>query len=239
MNNLSDLLIIGDSVALGAAEVRGNDIVEYIQPTCVDLLKAALPHLTVRIDAQVRRNSVSVRDEIDALIEKHHPAHTLLLIGGSDADMDWKRFIVSDGKVARNRVPVERYEKNMRHICERLIAAGATPILTDVHNHNFAICGPYVAALTGKDIPAMIINGGGQSESDRHLMQYREAVTKISNDLGLQLIAFGHAMDQYPPEQMVSHDGTHPSAAGHRVIGAMFITALGQSARAGLAELSA
>jgi lysophospholipase L1-like esterase len=239
MNNLSDfLLIVGDSITLGAAEVRGDSIVQYVQPTCIDLLKSALPALDVRIDAAVRRNSVTVREEIEQIIARHQPRRVLLMIGGSDADMDWKRFILSDGKIARSRVPVERYEKNLRFICERLLSAGAAPILTDMHNHDLTICGPYVSKLAGKDIVSMIARGGGQAESDKHLVMYRQAVAAVAAEFNLELIRFGQALDSHPSDSVVSHDGTHLSAAGHRVVAAAMIAALSQPAGQA-AELSA
>jgi lysophospholipase L1-like esterase len=231
------LLIIGDSIPLGAAEVRGSYIVEYVQPTCVDLLKAAMPSLDVRIDAEVYRNSVSVKQELEAIVARHQPRRVLLMIGGSDADMDWKRFVISDGKIARSRVAAEKYEANLRLICARLMEIGASIILTDCPNHCFALKGPYVAKLTGKDIPALLEAGGGQAESDKHLVPYRARVAAVAKDLNLQLIRFGEALDAEPAEVVLCADGTHPSAAGHRVIAACLIAALSQPVAA--VELSA
>jgi lysophospholipase L1-like esterase len=245
MNNLSkpidtpSLLIIGDSITLGAAEVRGSEIVDYVQPTCIDLLKSAFPQVDIRIDAAVRRNSVSVKDEIDSIIARHAPHRVMLMIGGSDCDMDWKRFILSEGQIARSRVPVDRYEKNMRLICQKLLAAGATPILTDLPNHHLAICGPYVSALCGKDITPLITRGGGQAESDKHLVHYRQCIAGLSRELNLDLIRYGEALDNYPAAEVLSRDGTHPSAAGHRVIAAAMIAAMSQPACAAAAEMTA
>jgi len=231
------LLIIGDSIPLGAAEVHGSEIVEYVQPTCVDLLKAAMPTLDIRIDAEVYRNSVSVRQELEQIIARHQPRRVLLMIGGSDADMDWKRFVLSDGKIARSRVAVEKYESNLRLICGRLMETGAAVILTDMPNHCFALKGPYVAKLTGKDIPALLELSGGQAESDKHLIHYRNAVSAVARDLQLQLIRFGEALDSRPADEVLCADGTHPSAAGHRVIAGCLIAALGQPMAA--AEMTA
>lgn len=228
LNLHQSLLVIGDSIALGAAEVRGSQVLEYVQPTCIDLLKAAMPSLEVTVDGEVSRTSASVRVEIDKLIERHQPKRALLMVGGSDADLDWRRFVVTNGEVARSRVPVEKYESNLRLICDKLIAAGATPILMDMPNHHFVLRGPYVSKLAGKDIMPMLERGGGQAESDRHLVLYRAAVSRVANDLGLQLVKFGKALEAYPAEAMLTHDGTHPSAAAHRVIAATIIAVLTQ-----------
>lgn len=232
MSNSSDsssqqqLLIIGDSIPLGAADVRGSQVTEFVTPNCVDLLRAALPTLNVTVDAAVRRNSATVKQEIDQIIARHAPQRTILWIGGSDADMDWRRFVLTDGKTARSVVPVEKYENNLRFICERLLASGSTPILTDMPNHHFALRGPYVSKLAGKDIMPLLELGGGQAESDKHLVRYRAAVAAIASDLNLDLIRYGEALDAQPAEEVLAADGTHPNAAGHRIIAQVLINSL-------------
>jgi lysophospholipase L1-like esterase len=242
MSNWSELLILGDSIALGAAEVRGSDVLEYVSPSCVDLLKSALPRLTVRVDALVSRNSATVRQEIEQIIARHAPLKgigILLIIGGSDADMDWKRFVLSDGAIARSRVPVERYEANLRLICSRLMQAGATPILTDVPNHHFVLRGPYISRLAGKDIVPLLESGGGQAESDRHLQMYRAAAARIAGDLKLELISYGPLLDAHSPLEVTCQDGAHPNAAGHRIIASALIAGLTGRLAADAVELSA
>jgi lysophospholipase L1-like esterase len=242
MNNWSELLIIGDSIALGASEIRGADVVEFVNPSCVDLLKSALPDLNIRVDAQVSRNSATMKQEIDKILARHSPLKNiavLLLIGGSDADMDWKRFVLSDGAIARSRVPVERYEANMRLICAKLLEAGAIPILTDMPNHNFALRGPYVSKQAGKDICALIERGGGHAESDKHLVQYRAAAARIAADLNVELITYGPQLDAYPAAEVTALDGVHPNTAGHRVIASALIAALSRRRPAAAVELIA
>jgi glutamate/tyrosine decarboxylase-like PLP-dependent enzyme len=94
-----------------------------------------------------------------------------------------------------------------------------------------------VGKLSGKDVPAMILNGGGQAESDRHMVPYRMAVAAIARELDLQLIRYGEALDGHPSAEMVSVDGTHPSKAAHGVIAEVMIGALSRVGAA--AELSA
>jgi len=229
MASSSKLLIIGDSIALGAAEVRGGEMVERIQPNFIELLQAAMPDLSIRVDAGIMRTTASVRPVIDKIIARHAPLHdlrVLLLIGGSDADMDWKRFILSDGAIARSRVPVERYDDNLRFIVGRLLEAGALPILTDIPNRHLSLCGPYMSALAGKDVVSLLDRSGGQAESDTHLRRYRAAVAQIADDFGLALVRLGEALDKHLPADVVCADGTHPNAAGHRIIAQEMIAAL-------------
>src|SRR5205814_10221188 len=120
------LLILGDSISLGVAEVRGNDIVARVEHCYVDLLMHALPKVQIIIDADVHRTTSAAREAVDGLLAAHKPQAVLVMLGGNDADMDWRRFVLSDGKTARSRVPVETYEKNLRLIASKTLAAGAT-----------------------------------------------------------------------------------------------------------------
>jgi hypothetical protein len=229
MASWSELLIIGDSIALGAAEVRGGEVTEYVRPNFIEIVQSALPHLAIRVDAAVMRTTATVKPEINQLIQRHQPlreVRVLLLIGGSDADMDWKRFILSDGAIARSRIPLARYDANLRFIVEQLLEAGAVPILTDMPNHHFALRGPYISAMAGKDITPLLERGGGQAESDKHLVQYRAAVAAIAADYGLTLIRYGESLDKHPAESVCAADGVHPGAFGHRIIAAEIIATL-------------
>ena len=140
------------------------------------------------------------------------------MLGGNDADMDWRRFVLSDGKIARSRAPVETYEKNLRQIATRILAAGATPVLTDMPNHHFELRGPYVSKIANKDITGMLERGGGQAASDKELVKYRAAVAQVAKDLDIPLARYGDVLDAQPPRDMVGIDGVHPSAAAHKLI---------------------
>src|SRR4051812_15523764 len=107
------LLIIGDSFTLGAADVRGNEIVEHVRESYVDRLRASLPQVDIRIDAEVYRHTSAVRNIVEGLLDLHEPRVVLLTVGSSDADLDWRRFVLSEGQIIRNRVALATYEKNL------------------------------------------------------------------------------------------------------------------------------
>jgi lysophospholipase L1-like esterase len=212
------LLILGDSISLGVAEIRGNDIVARVDHCYIDLLMHALPNVQIVIDADVHRTTSAVREAVDGLLLAHSPQVVLIMLGGNDADLDWRRFVLSDGRVARSRVPVETYEKNLRQIASKILAAGATPVLTDMPNHHFELRGPYVSKIAERDITSMLDRNGGQAASDKELLKYRQAVSKVASELKIPLARYGEILDARPPREMVGTDGVHPSAAAHKLI---------------------
>ncbi len=230
------LIIIGDSISLGAAEVRGNEVVSVICPCYVDLLRQALPNVVIEVDADVNRTTIGVCDNIDRILAKK-PDVALLLIGGNDADMDWRRFVLTEGKMARSRISVERFESNLRAIARRLLDAGARPVLTDMHNHHFEMRGPYISNLVGKDVAGWLAVNGGQAESDRFLERYRAIVADLANAMNIDLIRCGSALDEYDPREALSADGAHPGPLGHRVLFETMLPVLRKSLAAGRADL--
>ena len=212
------LLILGDSISLGVAEVRGNDIVARVEHCYVDLLMHALPKVQIIIDADVHRTTSGVREMVDGLLAAHSPQVVLVMLGGNDADLDWRRFVLSDGQIVRSRVSVETYEKNLRQIVSKILAAGATPVLTDMPNHHFELRGPYVSKIAERDIMAMLDRNGGQAASDKELCKYRQAAGQVTADLDVPLARYGEILDAQSPREMVGVDGVHPSAAAHLLI---------------------
>ena len=226
------ILIISDSITLGVTEIRGNEIVDRVDSTYVDLLRDRMPNAEFIIDADVRRTTVDATNRIDALLAEHHPDVVLLMIGGSDADINWRRFVVSDGRIVSSGVPVMRYAANLRTLVARIHMSGARAILTDIHNHCLAIRGPYLAKMIGKDVTALLERSGGQAESDRRLERYCEAVDKIARETNCEVVAYGREMHRHPPEQVLGVDGMHPNGLAHRLIADMLAPMLVQRTRA-------
>ncbi len=212
------LLILGDSISLGVAEVRGNDIVERVQTPYVEHLRAALPGIEIVVDADTHRTTTAACKVIDTLLATHRPRAVLIMLGGNDGDIDWRRFVLSNGSVIRSRNSVETYEQNLRQLAMKILAAGSTPVLTDMPNHHFELRGPYISRIAERDVTSMLERGGGQAASDTERAKYRHAVEKIASDLSLAIVHYGEALEQHPARTMVGIDGAHPSNAGHRVI---------------------
>src|SRR5207248_867846 len=125
------LLIVGDSISLGAAEIRGNEVLRYVDQTFVEHLARELPGISLHVDADVHRTTSQARELLGALLVAHEPDAVLLMLGPNDADLDWRRFILSEGKIARSRVPVERFSENIRLMVNQIRTTGARPILCD------------------------------------------------------------------------------------------------------------
>lgn len=225
------LLILGDSISLGVAEVRGNDVVDRVQTSYVDVLRGALSEVDIVVDADIHRTTSVACKNIDTLLATHRPNVVLIMLGGNDGDIDWRRFVLSNGTIIRSRNTVAAYEHNLRQLAMKILAAGATPILTDMPNHHFELRGPYISRIAERDVTSMLERGGGQAASDAELVKYRQAAEKICADLSVALIRYGQAMEQHPPREMVGIDGAHPSAAGHRVIAEALLPELQRACR--------
>ncbi len=212
------LLIIGDSISLGISEIRGADVTGKVQRCYVDILREQFPAMHLIVDADIHRTTADAVDLIDPLLKKHHPTAVLVMLGGNDADLLWKRFVISNGQIVRNRIRVDRYAANLTKIAQKIIAAGARPLLADMPSHSLAIRGRYLSQLSGKDVSAMIQAHGGQPVSDRELEVYRIAAAEVATDLGCPFIRYGSALSHFPPESMSGPDGVHPNDRAHEII---------------------
>jgi lysophospholipase L1-like esterase len=232
------LLILGDSISLGVAEVRGNDVVDRVEQSYVDLLRSALPEVEIIVDADTHRTTTAACKIIDQMLATHRPGTVLVMLGGNDGDIDWRRFVLSNGTIIRSKNTVEAYEHNLRQLAMKILAAGATPILTDMPNHHFELRGPYISRIAERDVITMLERGGGQAASNIERAKYREAVTKVANELSVTLVHYGEAMELHPPREMVGIDGAHPSTAGHRVIADALLPDLQRTCRVNLQPIS-
>jgi lysophospholipase L1-like esterase len=212
------LLIIGDSISLGVSELRGKEPAERVEICYVDLLTRSMPHVEIVVDAEVFRTAGAACNNIDNLLATHDPDVVLIMLGGNDTDMDWRRFILSGGKIARSRIPAETYEKNLRSLALKVLDSNAELVLTDFPSHRIGPRGEYISRLTCKDVSAMLEACGFQSISDTEVIEHRSAVARTAADLKIPLVRYGEVLDQYPDRMMAGVDGVHPTAAAHRLI---------------------
>ena len=218
------LLIVGDSISLGVAELRGNEIAGYVNTTYVNILRSRLANMVLQVEADIHRTTTATLKFLPEALRQHTPDCVLLMLGGNDADVEWKRFIISDGRVLRNRIPLADYTRNLQQLAELIRNAGAKPILTDMPNHCLAKRGPYLSALANKDVAAMIAAHGGQPTSDAGLDRYRQAAEEVAARTGSAFIAYGRELNHHPLEAMSGPDGVHPSAEAHAIIGDVIAT---------------
>jgi lysophospholipase L1-like esterase len=220
------LLIVGDSLALGAAEVSGNDVIHFISPAFPDLLRAQFPQLDIVLICGVRHDTNTVRKQLPELLQVHRPAVVFVAVGGSDADLDWRKTILSNGKRSRSRVSVEDYEKNLRAIVASAKSAGVQPILTEGTSSSIAIRGPYLSRLTGLDVVAMTAAGGGQATLDQRVTPYRETVRRLASELEVGFAPCPLALSTEDPHTIFTEDGVHLTAAAHRFLATTYAEAI-------------
>ncbi len=218
MSKCTELLIIGDSISLGVAELRINDIVGSVHPSYTELIADGLPGVRIHVDADIHRTTVNALPILEQLLLTHKPDAVLIMLGGNDADVEWRRFVISGGRIGRSRVKVETYEHNLETLAGKVKAAGAIPVLTDMPNHYLAVRGPYLSHLSGKDVTAMIAANGGQERSDVGLQHFRLAAARVAERMACPLVDYGQALHMQPPEQMCGPDGVHPSRQAHEII---------------------
>ena len=221
-----ELLIIGDSITLGVADMRGADVISYVEPTYVDILRDRFPHLIVKVDADLHRSTIGGLRSLRPLLEAHRPQFTLLMLGGNDADPDWKRFVVSNGRVARSRIEISRYVENLRSMAEMVRSTGGIPILTDMPNQYLARRTKVLSELAGRDLAPLIEAGGGEKFCNEVLEKYREAAAALAAQLGVPFAPYGHRLARHPLDQVVGPDGVHPSRLAHTIIAEQIIAVL-------------
>jgi lysophospholipase L1-like esterase len=212
------LLIVGDSISLGAAEIRGNEVLRHVEESFVQILSNQFPGMSICVDADVHRTSSQARELLVELLVQHEPDAVLLMVGPNDADLDWRRFILSEGKIARSRVPVERYSENIRLMVNQIRATGARPILSDCSITCVKMRAVYLSKLANRDLTTMIESGGGQTEADRWHAIYTDAIVDIAEEMELDLVRIAPALKEHGAPAIVTEDGAHMNEAGHRVI---------------------
>ncbi|MFI5378371.1 MAG: SGNH/GDSL hydrolase family protein [Tepidisphaerales bacterium] len=225
------VLIVGDSITLGVAEANGQTVTQYLEPTYVQHLREITPDLRIDVDAAPFRTTTAACKVIEPLLLSYHPGAVLVMLGGNDADIDWRRFILSGGRVVRNNVPVERFAESLRTIVRTVSASGATPVLVDVPNHDLHLRGQWMSRLAGQDVSSLIEQGGGQAESDRRLAEYNRAVRELALESEAPVASWARAVQALPPSQRYGPDFTHPGPDAHRVIAETIAPVLTRIAR--------
>jgi lysophospholipase L1-like esterase len=220
------LLIVGDSITLGAAEVRGNSVVSTVTTCYVDLLRDALPGLDIRVDADVHRSTSDAVSRLNHLLELHRPTVVLFMLGGNDADIDWKRLVLSDGQIVRGRASLEKYQSNLEGLATRTREFGAWPVLVDLPNSDVTSRSQFVARQTNRDVSGLIERLGGQAASDERLAAYQHAARSAAERCGADFVAYGRELERHARHVMVAADGAHPSSDGHRVIAETLLPAI-------------
>lgn len=181
----------GDSITAGA-HLAANE--KY-----PEILKSLVPDSTV-INSGIGGNTSGqglARLEKDVL--RHHPDVVVLLFGTNDS------VLTGEGKY---RVPVEKYEKNLREMIRRCRAAGAEPILCTLLP---IIPEPYYTRH-----PKQFYDAEGGLEKILH--HYHAAAVEVGKNLKVPVIDLYKTFEKDLTLLRPAPDGVHPNAKGSRAI---------------------
>lgn len=212
------MLVVGDSVAAGATEVSSSEVIRVIRPTYVDLLQERLPKWAISLDAVPHRRTADLVPVIDSLLEQHRPHLVLIATGSNDADLDWRRFVIRKGLDVRSRTPLAAFMKATSAVVDAVHRFGAAAILTDVLGISLSLRRPALERAVEQDLGPILEAAGGQPRADAIAAEYRAALADYCKQSEIPLASYGLAVWETDHSQVIAEDGTHPSAAGHRVI---------------------
>lgn len=223
------LLIIGDSITLGITELHSNEVISTACPTYVDYLRDFFKEWQIVVDASIHRKTADVLPILGDLLDAHKPDRVIFAVGGNDADLDWKRFIISQGRVVRTLVSVEKLRGNLLKLIDIARSRGVEPILTYFVSHYLPIRGEYLSRLSGMDVSKWIVQGGGDVVSERMLQEYWKMISDLSAQQNVLTVRKGQMLRSGDPATVLAADGIHPTAGGHRIIARAMISALTNS----------
>ncbi|HZZ43542.1 MAG TPA: GDSL-type esterase/lipase family protein [Tepidisphaeraceae bacterium] len=210
------LLIIGDSITLGAAETLGQEVVRYLTPTYVDRLGQLLPDVKIMAEGGVHRTTTEGAAELPGMLKRHVPDVVLLMLGGNDAELNWKRFVLSDGAIIQHKISMERYRENLEKMIHMIRLAGAVPVVSDFPGASMQRRAQYVGTLAKREIWPMIERKGGAMEWRRRVGTYTAVASDVATRTGATGAWYAAALNG--GEEMYCDDGAHPNEAGHGVI---------------------
>lgn len=220
MSRTSRMLVIGDSLAAGAGEVRDGVPCSWVRPTFVDRARDRMPGWEIVLNAVPLRRTADVAAEIDEILAGDPPDVVVVATGSNDADLEWRRFIITEGRVVRNRTPIEAFREATRRVVRACVAKGAAVVLTDVLGISLKLRRPSLERAVGRDISAMIEIAGGQPKADAFAREYRAVIQSVAEELGTRYAEYGPSVWAHAHDGVIGEDGTHPSAAGHVIIDA-------------------
>lgn len=213
------LLIIGDSIALGITCISSDEKQTVTtHRRFVDQLREKLPGWEIEVDAAPGRTSVQATLLLPALIRQHQPHAVMIFLGGSDADINWKRFILTGGKSIRHNTRLDRFESNLRQLVREVQQAGACAILSDLPTQNLAERGRQLSASTGHDVTQMLQSANGEDENTQRHRLYAQPIEKVAVDTGSVVLRWTDSIAALPMEQRFGADAIHPGDAAYDII---------------------
>ncbi|MBG86735.1 MAG: hypothetical protein CMO80_07530 [Verrucomicrobiales bacterium] len=155
--------------------------------------------------AEPMQNTASARKVLQDRVLRRQPRVVILQFGINDAAIDvWK-----DPPAKGSRVPIGKYEENLRHFIAKIRAIGARPILM---TPNPLAWTDNLKKFYGKP-PYKLEDPNGINE---FLNIYAVVCRKIAADEDVPLVDVYRAFKSRTDKLLL--DGMHPNQAGHRLI---------------------
>lgn len=225
----SRVLIFGDSISLGATELWDGEIRRAAGESFVSLVRQGCGDIELHVDGAVRRTTSDGVKQFPELLKEIAPEVVLMLLGGNDIDLDWRRFIVSRGRRIVHRVPIERFESNLREMIGAARESGVVPLVCDVPGLDFPKHAAWLSGKTGMDVSSLVEVAGGPAEVLRRVGEYNRVVERVAEETGTIVVRWAKAVaERLPLAEQFGADGLHPGDAAHGVIAETVIEALGK-----------
>jgi lysophospholipase L1-like esterase len=227
----SRVLVLGDSISAGATVIDGVRILHRVACSFVGHVVRQAPHLNVMVDAVPWRRTPELVDAAAALLAAHDPDVVIIATGANDADIEWKRYVVSHGRVVRSRTRLTDFTAALGSLAGACAKHGASMIATEVISPALRLRAPHLSAAAGRDLWPLMQQSGGQAACDRIVEDYRAAAKREAERSGFTVARTGAALEAAPHEEVYAADGVHPNDEGHRILGAALAPVILQSVR--------
>jgi lysophospholipase L1-like esterase len=213
------ILVLGDSISAGATVIEGMQILERVANSFVEHVARQAPDLNVTVDAVPWRRTPELAEGVPSLLAAHDPDVVVIATGANDADIEWKRYVVSNGRVVRSRTRLVDFTAALGKLAVACAKHGAVMIATEVISPALRLRAPLLSAAAGRDLWPLIQESGGQAACDKIVEDYRGAAHDEGKRSGFAVARTGSALGDAPHEQVYAADGVHPNDEGHRILG--------------------
>jgi len=203
-------------VALGSSTTAKRSGVRSVY---VDRLQEELPKRGIpvkMINSGVGGDTTDrARKRFDKDVLAHNPDLVIIQLGINDSAFDvWK-----DPAATKPRVPMDRYEENLRTFVRTLKERGAEVILMTPNSLRWT---PKLKELYGKP-PYKADDVKGFAVT---VKPYAEVVRKVAREEGAELVDVFKAFESYCDGKRVDRlllDGMHPNDQGHHIVADLLI----------------
>lgn len=211
----SEIHVWGDSLARGVVYREDKARYAISRERCATRLSEALGY-------KVENHSGMGATVLDGLtwfsgFEGVPGALCAVEFGGNDCDLDWPRVASHPGEPIEAKVPLERFEENLRLFVSQIRKRGMTPLLVTplpLHAERY-----YRWVTRGLDAGAVLAALGDVNHIYRWQERYAIAVRNVARAERCTLLDLRDTLLAQPDyEGLMCVDGIHPNDAGHRLL---------------------